>query len=96
MISETAFLIKDVIGQKDLLVLLNQNDDDISSSNIDSHTKQTVIDSLSRSYDDGKFKFEDKYVNTSNEPNHDELCKLEQEFLRNNKDLDLTLNWKPL
>ncbi len=42
--------------------------------------------------DDGKFKFEDKYVNTSNEPNHDELCKLEQEFLLQAiiKDLDLT------
>ena len=41
--------------------------------------------------DDGKFKFEDKYVNTSNEPNHEELCKLEQEFLLQAiiKDLDL-------
>ena len=41
--------------------------------------------------DNGKFKFKDEYINTSNEPNHDELCRLEQEFLlhaiKNNIDL---------
>ena len=46
--------------------------------------------------DNGKFKFEDKYINTSNEPNHDELCRLEQEFLlhaiENNIDLSEQLD----
>ncbi len=94
MISETAFFIKDVIGPKGSVSIVEpKNGDDISSSNIDSHTKtnQLLIHYQDRS-DDGKFKFEDKYVNTSNEPNHDELCKLEQEFLLQAiiKDLDLT------
>ena len=94
MISETAFFIKDVIGPKGSVSIVEpKNDDDISSSKIDSHTKtnQLLIHYQDRS-DDGKFKFEDKYVNTSNEPNHDELCKLEQEFLLQAiiKDLDLT------
>ena len=93
MISETAFFIKDVIGPKGSVSIVEpKNDDDISSSNIDSHTKtnKLLIHYQDRS-DDGKFKFEDKYVNTSNEPNHDELCKLEQEFLLQAiiKDLDL-------
>mgnify|MGYP003317188243 CR=1 FL=1 len=93
-LSETAFFIKDVIGPKGSVSIVEpKNDDDISSSNIDSHTKtnQLLIHYQDRS-DDGKFKFEDKYVNTSNEPNHDELCKLEQEFLLQAiiKDLDLT------
>ena len=46
--------------------------------------------------DNGKFKFEDKFLNTSNEPNHDELCRLEQEFLlhaiKNNIDLSNQLD----
>ena len=75
---------------------MNQkNDGDISSSNIDSHTKtnRLLIHYQDRD-DNGKFKFEDKYINTSNEPNHDELCRLEQEFLlhaiENNIDLSGT------
>ena len=94
MISETAFFVKDVIGPKGSVSIVEPvGNDDISSSNIDSHTKtnQLLIHYQDRA-DDGKFKFEDKYVNTSNEPNHDELCKLEQEFLLHAiiNDLDLT------
>ena len=94
MISETAFFIKDVFGPKGSVSIVEpKNDDDISSSNIDSHTKTNrLLIHYQDCRDDGKFKFEDKYVNTSNEPNHDELCKLEQEFLLKAiiKDLDLT------
>ena len=83
MISETAFFVKDVFGPKGSVSIVEpKNDGDISSSNIDSHTKtnQLLIHYQDRD-DNGKFKFEDKYINTSNEPNHDELCRLEQEFL---------------
>ena len=94
MISETAFFVKDVIGPKGSVSIVEPvGNDDISSSNIDSHTKTNrLLIHYQELADDGKFKFEDKYVNTSNEPNHDELCKLEQEFLLHAiiNDLDLT------
>ena len=98
MISETAFFVKDVFGPKGSVSIVEpKNDGDISSSNIDSHTKtnQLLIHYQDRD-DNGKFKFEDKYINTSNEPNHDELCRLEQEFLlhaiENNIDLSEQLD----
>ena len=94
MISETAFFVKDVFGPKGSVSIVEpKNDDDISSSEIDSHTKtnQLLVHSQERdSY--GNFNKKDEYISTSNEPNHDELCKLEQLFLLDaiKKDLDLS------
>ena len=69
MISETAFFIKDVIGPKGSVSIVEpKNDDDISSSNIDSHTKtnQLLIHYQDRS-DDGKFKFCSALILTATE-----------------------------
>ncbi len=98
MISETALFVKDVFGPKGSVSIVEpKNDGEISSSNIGSHTKtnQLLVHYQDRD-NNGKFKFEDKYINTSNEPNHDELCRLEQEFLlhaiENNIDLSNQLD----
>ena len=68
------FFVKDIVTFKGSVSDEPVGNDGISSSNIDSHTKtnQLLIHYQDRT-DDGKFKFEDKYVNTLNEPNHDEL-----------------------
>ena len=98
MISETAFFVKDVVGPKGSVSIVEpKHEGDISSSDIDSHTKTNQLLIHYQDLDDnGKFKFEDKYINTSNEPNHDELCRLEQEFLlhaiENNIDLSEQLD----
>ena len=41
---------------------------------------------------EGNFSKKDEYISTSDEPDHDQLCKLEQEFLLEaiKKDLDLS------
>ena len=79
MMSETAFFIKDVIGPKGSVSISDEAKGD--SDNVEDHTKtgglklhHAVLDS------DGNFAKPDEIINTSNEPDHDALCKLEQEY----------------
>lgn len=94
MMSETAFFVKDVIGPKGSVSIAEQklevgND----SSTIENHTKtnQLLLHHQERN-ESGEFVKKDEYVNTSDEPNHQKLCDLEQEYLLNAiiNDLDLT------
>lgn len=91
MMSETAFFIKDVIGPKGCVSIIDAPKDD--SSDIDSHT-QTGCLQLHHSAlgTDGRFKKEDEFIDTSDEPSHDELCELEQRYLLNAilNDVDLS------
>lgn len=91
MMSETAFFVKDVIGPRGCVSIVDAMKED--SSDIDSHT-QTGCLRLHHSElgENGAFVKEDEYLNTSDEPSHDELCELEQRFLLDaiEKDLDLT------
>ena len=94
MISETAFFVKDVFGPKGSVSIVEpKNSDDITSSDIDSHTKtnQLLVHFQDRD-SEGNFPKKDEYISTSDEPDHDQLCKLEQEFLLEaiEKDLDLS------
>ncbi|WP_109299273.1 Gfo/Idh/MocA family protein [Aquimarina sp. AU474] len=80
MISESAFFIKDVFGPKGSVSMTNKSQE--KSQNIEGHTKtegikihHSVLDSK------GEFAFSDEFIYTNDEPNHDELCFLEQEFL---------------
>jgi len=94
MISETAFFVKDVFGPKGSVSIVEpKQNEDITSSDIDSHTKtnQLLIHSQERD-SNGNFSKKDELISTSDEPNHDQLCKFEQEFLLEaiKKDLDLS------
>jgi predicted dehydrogenase len=94
MISETAFFVKDVFGPKGSVSIAEpKNSDEITSSDIDSHTKtnQLLVHFQDRD-SEGNFSKKDEYISTSDEPDHDQLCKLEQEFLLEaiKKDLDLS------
>jgi len=94
MISETAFFVKDVFGPKGSVSIVEpKNSDEITSSDIDSHTKtnQLLVHFQDRD-SEGNFSKKDEYISTSDEPDHDQLCKLEQEFLLEaiKKDLDLS------
>ena len=91
MISETAFFVKDVIGPKGCVSITDETKG--VSQDIEGHTKtgslklhHSLLDSS------GNFSKKDEYINTSDEPDHDELCLLEQEFLLRTivEDLDLT------
>ena len=93
MISETAFFVKDVFGPKGSVSIVEpKNSDDITSSDIDSHTKTNQLLYIFKIETRRKFFKKDEYISTSDEPDHDQLCKLEQEFLLEviKKDLDLS------
>lgn len=91
MMSETAFFIKDVIGPKGCVSIVDKDKGD--SDDIDGHTKTGGLLVHHSSVDEnGEFSKKDEIVNTSDEPSHDELCNLEQEYLLNaiQNDLDLS------
>ena len=90
MMSETAFFIKDVIGPKGCVSIIDK--DKGESDDVDGHTKTGgLLLHHSERNDDGTFARKDELFNTKDEPNHDELCYLEQEVLldaiQNDRDL---------
>ncbi|MBR9853864.1 MAG: Gfo/Idh/MocA family oxidoreductase [Algicola sp.] len=91
MISETAFFIKDVIGPKGCVSISDM--DKGSSEDVEAHTKTGSLQVHHSALNtDGSFNRKDEHISTVNEPDHDELCLLEQEYLLDAivNDIDLT------
>nr|WP_299383751.1 Gfo/Idh/MocA family oxidoreductase [Allomuricauda sp.] len=91
MMSETAFFIKDVIGPKGSVSISDSNKGD--SGDIEGHTKTGSLKLHHSSLDaDGNFTKKDEIIDTADEPDHDQLCLLEQQYLLKaiTDDLDLT------
>jgi len=90
MMSETAFFVKDVIGPKGCVSIIDQ--DKGESDDIDGHTKTGGLLVHHGARDaNGEFLKKDELISTSDEPSHDELCHLEQEYLLQaiNNDIEL-------
>lgn len=90
MMSETAFFVKDVIGPKGCVSIVDKT---TSSDDVDGHTKTGALRlHLSARGADGQFSQPDQFIDTSGEPDHDGLCLLEQQYLLRaiREDLDLT------
>jgi predicted dehydrogenase len=86
MMSETAFFVKDVIGPKGCISIAERRSDvGGQSSAIDSHTKTSSL----LKHDAAAMT--DVRIDTSDEPDHQELCNREQEYflraIRENLDL---------
>ncbi|MEX1063230.1 MAG: Gfo/Idh/MocA family oxidoreductase [Balneolaceae bacterium] len=95
MISENAYFIKDVYGPKGSVSIRKEtfNGPRGRSADIGGHTAVNRLQFHPADLDrNGKFAKEDKIIETPEEPEHDELCLLEQKFfLRAIKDnLDLS------
>ncbi len=95
MMSETAYFVKDVIGPKGCVSIVDKNPDKdgVSTDNVDSHTgTNTLVIHHSKTDDQGNFVEKDKRVDTTDEPDHDGLCFLEQAYFLKaiQEDLDLT------
>ena len=91
MMSETAFFVKDVIGPKGCVSIEDRKE--VDSQDIEGHTKTGSLRLHHSSLDtEGNFNKKDDLIDTSSEPNHDELCELEQRLLLKaiKKDLDLS------
>jgi len=94
MMSETAFFVKDVIGPKGSVSMVDPNTvKKTDSDEIDAHTKTNsllVHDSALNS--EKAFTKKDALIDTSDEPDHQGLCNREQEYFLKaiNDDLDLS------
>ena len=80
MISETASFVKDVVGPKGSVSIVDEAKE--VSDDIEGHTQTGGL----RVHHSGRnaagaFARPDELIDTSNEPSHDELCALEQQFL---------------
>ena len=85
MMSEMAFFVKDVVGPEGCVTIEAKEAADAGQSdNVDAHTK---TNSLRRHFseldENNQFVKEDEWVETGDEPDHDELCKREQEYFLN-------------
>jgi len=79
MMSETAFFVKDVIGPKGCVSIVDEAKGD--SDSVDDHSKTGALKLHHASTDiNGKFSKSDEIIDTSDEPDHDGLCFLEQEY----------------
>ncbi|MDG1571519.1 Gfo/Idh/MocA family oxidoreductase [Robiginitalea sp. M366] len=91
MMSETAFFVKDVIGPRGCVSIQDSEKGD--SDDIEGHSKTGSLRLHHSQLDaDGNFAREDEIVSTADEPDHDGLCRLEQEYFLKaiRQDLDLT------
>ena len=94
MMSETAFFVKDVIGPKGCVSIKAESASaESKSSDVDSHSKtESLRLHHAQLGPDGNFAKKDEIVDVSDEPDHDELCRREQEvFLKAiRENIDLT------
>lgn len=82
MMSETAYFVKDVIGPLgSASILAVHGEGRGASATVEDHVRSNAIRvHSSRLNADGKFAAADEWITQANEPDHDALCRLEQEF----------------
>lgn len=95
MMSETAFFIKDVIGPKGSVSIVDGTKR--GSDNVEGHTKTGgLLLHYSNLDAEGNFTKHDEFISTKEEPDHDGLCLLEQQFfctaIQNDTDLTNHMN----
>ncbi len=83
MMSETAYFVKDVVGPKGCVSIVDrQGERQTGSADVDSHTKTNTLRVHWQDRGaDGAFTRPDEWHDTRDEPDHDGLCRREQEFL---------------
>ncbi|WP_162415723.1 Gfo/Idh/MocA family protein [Cyclobacterium roseum] len=82
MVSETAFFIKDVFGPNgSVSIVAREAGGSGKSDSIESHTKTESLLYHRAALDaEEKFAHEDEWIDLSDEPDHNALCKREQEY----------------
>jgi predicted dehydrogenase len=81
MMSKTAFFVKDVIGPKGC-VSIDKDISTVDPSDVSKHvTVDTIIYHDSATDEKGVRTSEDQIIKIEDEPDHNELCKREQEYL---------------
>jgi len=94
MMSEVAFFVKDVVGPKGCVsIVADKAAGEGQSANVDAHTQTQALKlHHSELSPDGTFARSDETIRLDDEPDHDGLCRREQEFFLKaiREDLDLT------
>ncbi len=95
MMSETAFFVKDVIGPKGCVSIVKA--EHAGSSDIETHTRVNTLKQHCSELDEhGNFVQQDVFIDTSDEPDHHELCAREQDYfydaITQNRDLTAHLH----
>ncbi|CAF1333458.1 unnamed protein product [Adineta ricciae] len=94
MMSETAFFVKDVIGPKGCVSIVAKNAGaDGKSDSVDMHTNAESLRIHHAALNDSnQFLQNDTWIDLQDEPDHQELCRREQQYLLKaiQDDLDLT------
>lgn len=94
MMSEVAFFVKDVVGPQGCVsIVADKAAAEGQSANVDAHTRtQSLKLHHAELSPDGTFAKADETIRLDDEPDHDALCKREQEFFLKaiREDLDLT------
>ncbi len=92
MMSKSAYFVKDVIGPKGC-VSIDKDMSAVDPSDVSKHvTVDTIILHSSETDAQGKAAKKDRIIKIEDEPDHNELCKREQEYLYRTivEDIDLT------
>jgi predicted dehydrogenase len=93
MMSEVAYFVKDVVGPKGSVSIVDRQGERASgSAEIDSHTQTNTLRVHWQDRDRlGQFTRPDEWIDTADEPDHDGLCLREQQYLLRaiREDLDL-------
>ena len=94
MMSETAFFVKDVVGPKGSVSIVDRNlETNIRSDNIEAHTQPKSLKiHYSEINKEGNFVRQDEMIDLNDEPDFNELCKREQNYLLKaiQQNIDLT------
>jgi len=92
MMSETAFFVKDVVGPAGSVSVAGFDESAADSDEIEGHTKANRLKiHHAKLAADGSFAEPDRVIEAPDEPDHDGLCRLEQELF-----LDAILNDRDL
>lgn len=96
MMSEVAYFVKDVVGPMGCVSIVEQQGErKAGSADIDSHTKTNSLRVHWQERDaSDQFVRQDEWLDSTDEPDHDELCLREQQYLLRaiRENLDLTLH----
>ena len=83
MMSDVAYFVKDVVGPKGCVSIAGVREGDVKSDDVEGHSKAGVLRLHHAELGaDGAFARADELIDCSSEPDHDGLCRLEQELFR--------------
>jgi predicted dehydrogenase len=83
MMSEVAYFVKDVIGPRGCVSIVDPHGERTSdSADVGSHSRTSALRLHRGDLDErGELRFQDEWIDTTDEPDHDELCLREQQSL---------------